>query len=114
VIHVLRGLQVHVFEEKSMVGGACRTEYPFRKVPGLGHSTGEARQWGVDSVQQQTGAAATPAQCISSSTATRSGPILQGIQVRQVPTTGLLLPHGNTPPHHALLMLLPLSLLLLS
>lgn len=23
-----------------MVGGACRTEYPFSKVPGLGHSTG--------------------------------------------------------------------------
>ena len=23
-----------------MVGGACRTEYPFAKAPGLGHSTG--------------------------------------------------------------------------
>jgi hypothetical protein len=33
-------LQVEVFEEKSVVGGACRTEYPFPKVPGLGHSTG--------------------------------------------------------------------------
>ena len=32
--------QVEVFEEKSVVGGACRTEYPFPKVPGLGHSTG--------------------------------------------------------------------------
>ncbi|KAF6257861.1 hypothetical protein COO60DRAFT_1522022, partial [Scenedesmus sp. NREL 46B-D3] len=32
--------QVEVFEEKSIVGGACRTEYPFAKVPGLGHSTG--------------------------------------------------------------------------
>jgi phytoene dehydrogenase-like protein len=33
-------MQVEVFEEKSVVGGACRTEYPFPKVPGLGHSTG--------------------------------------------------------------------------
>jgi phytoene dehydrogenase-like protein len=33
-------MQVEVFEEKSVVGGACRTEYPFEKVPGLGHSTG--------------------------------------------------------------------------
>lgn len=32
--------QVDVFEEKEVVGGACRTEYPFTKVPGLGHSTG--------------------------------------------------------------------------
>lgn len=35
-----QGLKVEVFEEKSVVGGACRTEYPFPKVPGLGHSTG--------------------------------------------------------------------------
>lgn len=33
-------LQVQVFEEKAMVGGACRTEYPFPKAPGLGQSTG--------------------------------------------------------------------------
>lgn len=32
--------QVEVFEEQPVVGGACRTEYPFPKVPGLGHSTG--------------------------------------------------------------------------
>ena len=32
--------KVEVFEEQAMVGGACRTEYPFKKVPGLGHSTG--------------------------------------------------------------------------
>lgn len=32
--------QVEVFEDKDIVGGACRTEYPFPKVPGLGHSTG--------------------------------------------------------------------------
>jgi hypothetical protein len=35
--------QVQVFEEKPIVGGACRTEYPFPKVPGLGHSTGAFR-----------------------------------------------------------------------
>ena len=34
-------MQVQVFEEKPLVGGACRTEYPFPKVPGLGHSTGK-------------------------------------------------------------------------
>ncbi|KAK9820319.1 hypothetical protein WJX72_008932 [[Myrmecia] bisecta] len=34
------GLKVRVFEEKDMVGGACKTEYPFSKVPGLGTSTG--------------------------------------------------------------------------
>lgn len=33
-------LQVHVFEDKPVVGGACRTEYPFAKAPGLGQSTG--------------------------------------------------------------------------
>lgn len=35
-----QGLSVEVFEEKPVVGGACRTEYPFAKVPGLGQSTG--------------------------------------------------------------------------
>eukprot|EP00891_Asterochloris_glomerata_P000992 jgi/Astpho2/992/fgenesh1_pg.00016_%23_155_t len=29
-----------VFEEKDMVGGACRTEYPFKRAPGLAASTG--------------------------------------------------------------------------
>lgn len=38
--HALTMAQVEVFEEKPIVGGACRTEYPFPKVPGLGHSTG--------------------------------------------------------------------------
>ena len=32
--------QVRVFEEKDTVGGACKTEYPFTRVPGLGTSTG--------------------------------------------------------------------------
>ena len=31
-----QGLQVDLFEEKSVVGGAVKTEYPFEKVPGLG------------------------------------------------------------------------------
>lgn len=35
-----QGLQVHVLEEKSIVGGACRTEYPFANAPGLPQSTG--------------------------------------------------------------------------
>lgn len=35
-----QGLQVDVFEEKTVVGGACRTEYPFKQVPTLGQSTG--------------------------------------------------------------------------
>src|SRR5437868_8725454 len=34
------GLRVTVLEEKSSVGGACRTEYPFKKAPKLGTSTG--------------------------------------------------------------------------
>src|SRR5512147_777092 len=34
------GLQVQVLEEKSSVGGAVKTERPFRKVPGLATSTG--------------------------------------------------------------------------
>ena len=32
--------QVRMFEEKDTVGGACKTEYPFSRVPGLGTSTG--------------------------------------------------------------------------
>ena len=32
--------QVKVYEEKPVVGGACRTEHPFEKVPDLGHSSG--------------------------------------------------------------------------
>jgi len=34
------GLRVRVLEERGIVGGACRTEQPFAKVPGLKHSTG--------------------------------------------------------------------------
>ncbi len=36
-----QGLKVEVYEEKDIVGGACRTEYPFAKAPGLPQSTGE-------------------------------------------------------------------------
>ncbi|WP_164006869.1 phytoene desaturase family protein [Pyxidicoccus trucidator] len=35
-----RGLSVTVLEEKDVIGGACRTEYPFRTAPKLGVSTG--------------------------------------------------------------------------
>lgn len=35
-----QGLRVQVLEEKDIVGGACRTEYPFSKAPGLPQSTG--------------------------------------------------------------------------
>ena len=34
------GLTVRVCEEQSVVGGACRTETPFARVPGLKHSSG--------------------------------------------------------------------------
>ena len=34
------GLRVRVIESASVVGGACRTEYPFSKAPGVGQSTG--------------------------------------------------------------------------
>ena len=34
------GLSVHVYEDKNVVGGACRTERPFTKAPALGVSTG--------------------------------------------------------------------------
>src|SRR2546423_9466077 len=34
------GLKVHVLEDKPVIGGACRTEYPFKKAPKLGTSTG--------------------------------------------------------------------------
>lgn len=34
------GLQVTVLEAHDVIGGACRTEQPFAKVPGLRHSTG--------------------------------------------------------------------------
>jgi len=34
------GLRVVVFEERAVVGGAARTEYPFAKAPGVGASTG--------------------------------------------------------------------------
>ena len=32
--------QVQVLEAKDTVGGACKTEYPFKNAPGLGTSTG--------------------------------------------------------------------------
>ncbi|MFY2559872.1 phytoene desaturase family protein [Corallococcus terminator] len=35
-----RGLSVTVLEDKDVIGGACRTEYPFKSAPGLGVSTG--------------------------------------------------------------------------
>ncbi|MEM9727847.1 MAG: NAD(P)/FAD-dependent oxidoreductase [Myxococcota bacterium] len=35
-----RGLRVEVLEAASQVGGACKTEYPFSKAPGVGQSTG--------------------------------------------------------------------------
>ncbi len=35
-----RGLKVTVLEEKATVGGACKTEYPFRTAPRQGMSTG--------------------------------------------------------------------------
>lgn len=35
-----QGLDVVVFEERGVVGGAARTEYPFAKAPGVGASTG--------------------------------------------------------------------------
>ena len=34
------GLSVKVLEAEAVVGGACRTEYPFSKAPNLGQSTG--------------------------------------------------------------------------
>jgi len=34
------GLTVRVLEASGVVGGACRTEYPFDKAPGVGQSTG--------------------------------------------------------------------------
>ena len=34
------GKRVLVLEEKDVVGGATRTEHPFKKAPGLGSSTG--------------------------------------------------------------------------
>lgn len=35
-----RGLRVRVLEEKAVIGGACRTERPFARAPGLAISTG--------------------------------------------------------------------------
>ena len=35
-----QGLNVLVLEEKQAIGGACRTETPFRTAPNLGISTG--------------------------------------------------------------------------
>lgn len=40
VLLARKGLKVTVLEEKSTVGGACKTEYPFRTAPKLGMSTG--------------------------------------------------------------------------
>ncbi len=34
------GLSVTVFEEKAVIGGAAKTEYPFPKAPKLGTSSG--------------------------------------------------------------------------
>ena len=41
---------MRVFEEKEAVGGACKTEYPFPRVPGLGTSTGAPRRAGAVSL----------------------------------------------------------------
>lgn len=35
-----QGLQVEVYEEKQMVGGACKTEFPFKNAPALAQNTG--------------------------------------------------------------------------
>jgi phytoene dehydrogenase-like protein len=35
-----QGLAVRVVERADVAGGACRTEHPFKRVPGLGQSTG--------------------------------------------------------------------------
>src|SRR5438445_4809124 len=35
-----RGVKVRVFEDKPVIGGAVRTERPFKKAPGLATSTG--------------------------------------------------------------------------
>ncbi|MFM9027101.1 MAG: FAD-dependent oxidoreductase, partial [Bacteroidota bacterium] len=40
VLLARKGLSVTVLEEKDTVGGAVRTEFPFRKAPRLGTSTG--------------------------------------------------------------------------
>src|SRR3954469_24980985 len=40
VLLARRGLRVVVLEEKSVVGGAAKTEFPFAKAPRLGTSTG--------------------------------------------------------------------------
>lgn len=50
-----QGLTVQVVEEKGMVGGACRTEFPFGKAPGLPQSTGER-----DGASSWAGALAQP------------------------------------------------------
>lgn len=34
------GLRVRVLEAAPVAGGACRTEYPFKRAPGVGQSTG--------------------------------------------------------------------------
>jgi glycine/D-amino acid oxidase-like deaminating enzyme len=34
------GLRVRVLESAPVVGGACRTEHPFARAPGVGQSTG--------------------------------------------------------------------------
>ncbi len=40
VLLARKGLRVHVVEDKPVIGGAVRTERPFKKAPGLGISTG--------------------------------------------------------------------------
>ncbi len=40
VLLARKGLKVRVLEEKPVIGGAARTEYPFLKAPGLGISSG--------------------------------------------------------------------------
>src|SRR5947209_2584809 len=40
VLLARQGLKVTVLESRPLVGGACVTENPFKKAPGLGSSTG--------------------------------------------------------------------------
>src|SRR5512143_484690 len=40
VVLAKAGLKVLVLEDKASVGGACKTEYPFKNAPRLGSSTG--------------------------------------------------------------------------
>ncbi len=107
-----------MLEEKDVVGGACRTEFPFSKAPGLGTSTGTMTRVHGD---QRLGCAASSQSTQNSSPAVSqelladnsgakhcchcvtAGAYLLGVMPPElIQTLGIQLPIKRRDPHYFL------------